>query len=64
MRKFLITLLLACMGLFGLTYHFDVEPLYYWLGITALVLLLLLIVAELIIWRMKKEDMFQTGNSP
>ena len=63
MKKILLNALLVCFGLFCLTYYFDVEPLYFCFGISALVLLLVLIVAELIIWRMKKDEPnVKTGN--
>ena len=63
MRNFLLNVLLVCFGLFCLTYYFEVESLYYWFGISALVLLLFLIVAELIIrWMKKDEPNVQSGN--
>ena len=46
---------MICIGLAIATYWLKVEPLYYWFGISALVLLIFLIVTEIIISKMKKE---------
>ena len=55
MREFFYKVLMICMFLTIVTYWLKVEPLYYWFGMSALVLLIFLIVAEIIISKMRKE---------